>query len=136
MPAGFFHRFQQAGSSGGSGRLDIWTVGLTAFKHYGLVGAGFSNFPFAYTNYAGEARNFQGSYRDPHNIYLRIGVELGLIGLVLFVLAVRSQFRAIPKSLQRSGVDTFVWRPVLLPGACLRSVCLEIFCGVRSFGLP
>jgi O-antigen ligase len=107
MPAGFFHRFQQAGSSGGSGRLDIWTVGLTAFKHYGLVGAGFSNFPFAYTNYAGEARNFQGSYRDPHNIYLRIGVELGLVGLVLFVLAMRSQFRAIPKSSQRSGVDHF-----------------------------
>jgi O-antigen ligase len=105
MPASFFLRFQQAGSSGGSGRLDIWKVGITAFEHYGLVGAGFFNFPFAYTNYAGEAHHYEGNYRDSHNIYLAMGVELGVVGLCFFGLAVRSQFRAAGRSKDQSDVN-------------------------------
>jgi O-antigen ligase len=93
MPSGFFLRFQQASQSGGSGRLDIWRVGLAAFSHYGLIGAGLHNFPFAYTNYAGEATHFKGIYRDAHNIYLCIAVETGLVGLLLFAGAVRTQMR-------------------------------------------
>jgi len=93
MPSGFFLRFQQASESGGSGRFDIWTVGLAAFSHYGLIGAGLHNFPFAYTNYAGEAPHFKGIGRDAHNIYLAIAVETGVIGLLLFAGAVRSQMR-------------------------------------------
>jgi O-antigen ligase len=93
MPSGFFVRFQQAAESGGSGRLDIWRVGLAAFKHYGLFGAGLHNFPFAYTAYAGEAPHFKGINRDAHNIYLCIAVETGIVGLLLFAAAVRSQMR-------------------------------------------
>jgi O-antigen ligase len=93
MPSVFFARFQEASQSGGSGRLGIWKVGLAALKHYGLFGAGFANFPFAYTNYASEAPQFMGFYRDPHNIYLRVAVETGLIGLLLFAGAVRVQLR-------------------------------------------
>jgi O-antigen ligase len=123
MPAAFFVRFQQAGSSGGSGRLDIWTVGLTAFRHYGFVGAGFFNFPFAYTNYAGEAHHYEGNYRDSHNIYLAMGVELGIVGLTLFALAMRSQFRAFAKS--RNYVE----------GNHLRLATQAAAVGVLVFGL-
>lgn len=93
MPSVFFTRFSEAAHSGGSGRTDIWKAGLVAFKHYGLLGAGLYNFPFAYANYAGEAPQYQGTYRDPHNIYLAIGVETGIVGLFLFAGAVRSQLR-------------------------------------------
>lgn len=94
MPSVFFTRFQDARGDGGSGRTDIWTVGLKAFQHYGLVGAGLSNFPFAYTNYMGEAPRYRGAYRDPHNIYLAVAVETGVIGIALFAFSLRSQFRA------------------------------------------
>jgi O-antigen ligase len=93
MPSSFFVRFQQASANGGSGRLDIWRVGLEAFKHYGLVGAGLHNFPFAYTAYAGEAPHFKGILRDAHNIYLCIAVETGIVGLLIFAAAVRAQMR-------------------------------------------
>jgi O-antigen ligase len=93
MPSIFFTRFQEAGNNGGSGRTDIWKVGWVAFKHYGFLGAGFNNFPFAYAKYAGEAPRYRGTYRDPHNIYVAIGVETGIIGLFLFGGVVVSQLR-------------------------------------------
>ncbi len=37
----------------GAGRFDIWLVGWTAMKHYALMGAGLSNFPVVYNDYAG-----------------------------------------------------------------------------------
>jgi len=97
MPSAFFDRFQQATESGGSGRLDIWQVGATALGHYGLVGAGLENFPFAYAQYAGQASHFRGFYRDPHNVYLCVAVEGGFLGFLLFVGAIRSQLRAVFK---------------------------------------
>lgn len=93
MPVGFFTRFQTAAKTGGAGRLDIWTVGLSALKHYGVIGAGLNNFPLAYTNYMGEAPHFKGASRDAHNTFLNIGVESGVIGLFLFVAAIRSSLR-------------------------------------------
>src|SRR5579872_3250001 len=41
-------RWSDAISSGGAGRTDIWHVGLIAFKHNWLFGAGYNNFPLAY----------------------------------------------------------------------------------------
>jgi len=93
MPSVFFARFREASESGGAGRIDIWTVGFKAFENYAARGAGLNNFPYAYTEYMGEAPHYRGAYRDPHNIYLSIGVESGIIGLLLFAVSVRSQFR-------------------------------------------
>jgi O-antigen ligase len=93
MPSAFFQRFVEASESGGSGRTNIWKVGLVAFSHYGLIGAGFHNFPFAYTNYVNASSKFEGFDRDSHNIYLAVGVETGIIGLFLFGMALRNQFK-------------------------------------------
>jgi O-antigen ligase len=123
MPAIFFVRFQQATENGGAGRLDIWRVGLAAFKHYGIFGAGFCNFPFAYTKYAGEAPHFKGTYRDPHNIYLGIAVETGMIGLLFFAGAIRAQLRAVSRLKDRLGANNWV-------------VAAEASaCGLLAFGL-
>lgn len=94
MPSTLFERFQEAGESGGAGRMDIWQVGLTSLAHYGFLGAGMENFPAAYAQYAGQAAHFRGSYRDPHNVYLCVAVEGGVLGLFLFAGAIRSQLRA------------------------------------------
>jgi O-antigen ligase len=94
VPANFFTRFRQAGDSGGAGRVPIWTAGLQALKHFWVQGAGVDGFPAAYTRYAGFSPNFMGFERAAHNLYLCTGVELGIVGLVLLLLAIRSQFRA------------------------------------------
>ena len=64
-------------------------------KHYGLFGAGLENFNVAYNQFAGYAPVFRGFNADPHNIYIQIFAETGIVGLVLFGVAVWSQFRAL-----------------------------------------
>jgi len=102
MPSVFFERFVEASQSGGSGRTNIWKVGLVAFKHYGFFGAGFNNFPFAYTKYVNASPKFEGFDRDPHNVYLAIAVEAGIIGLFLFGGAVRNQFKTASRIRKRA----------------------------------
>jgi O-antigen ligase len=94
MPHFFFQRLEESSVSRGSGRLDIWHAGLAALKHYILQGTGIANFPVVYTDYAGYAPKFLGYGRDAHNVYLAVGVELGIVGFALFALAIGSQFAA------------------------------------------
>jgi O-antigen ligase len=81
--------------NGGAGRVPIWTAGLEALKHFWVQGAGVNNFPEAYSAYAGFAPKFKGFGNASHNIYLGTWVELGIVGLTFFLLAIRSQFRAV-----------------------------------------
>jgi O-antigen ligase len=88
-------RFAQALSTGGSNRLPIWKVGITALKSHWLLGAGYNNFTFAYdqafmrTNQA----QFPDWHRAPHDLLLGTSVELGVIGLVLVLAGWYTQFR-------------------------------------------
>lgn len=86
-------RMRESLPSAGAGRLYIWQTGFAAFKDFGVAGAGLSNFPAVYDKYAGHADEFAGLSRDPHNIYLETGVELGTVGLVLLLMALISQLR-------------------------------------------
>jgi O-antigen ligase len=93
VPSLFFVRIQQGAEDKGEGRLDIWQVGLVAVEHNGVFGAGLDSFPALYQKYAGNSPIFRGYRRGPHNIYLSITAEMGIIGLLLFLAAVRSQLR-------------------------------------------
>ncbi len=73
-------RWGDAYSSGGAGRLEIWSVGLRAIRAYWLTGAGTDNFPIAYTQFVNYGTGFEGFFRASHNIYLQFIVEQGLIG--------------------------------------------------------
>jgi O-antigen ligase len=108
MPATFFQRIQEAGKTGGAGRLDIWEAGLEMFKHYPLVGTGLGNFLVVYPQYAGFSPKFHGFVRSPHNTYLNVLVDLGILGLVLFLIAIVTQIREASDSRKRSQ-DSRVW---------------------------
>jgi len=98
IPATIFDRFRQSATDRGAGRLDIWTVGLVILKHYTVAGAGLSNFPVVYNQYAGYAshQSFK-SDRDAHNVYLAVSVEEGLVGLFLFLMAIKTQFKVVSR---------------------------------------
>lgn len=71
----------------GSGRLDIWMVGLEMVKENWLAGVGINGFLTSYNDYifksADEIRD-RGEMRDAHNSFLCLLAELGLLGFLLF----------------------------------------------------
>lgn len=83
-------------ASGGSGRTDIWAVGLSILASAPLLGVGLGNFGQAFTPYAiahASASNASGALfydRGAHNVYLGLTVETGLVGGVLLILFVVS----------------------------------------------
>ena len=88
-------------SSGGSGRTDIWSVGLRIFESSPVQGVGLSNFPVAFTPDLVRATPVEITNpatlvnRAPHNIVIGTLGELGLIGLALLAMFL------VPISLRR-----------------------------------
>lgn len=87
-PTTIWARFLTPDETGGSGRIEIWKVGLASLKQYWLFGAGFQNFENAFDRYFLKVWNsFNPNWhRAPHNILLEAAVELGVVGLTLLVL--------------------------------------------------
>jgi O-antigen ligase len=100
MPQLFFDRIDRVVSAEdltGTGRTEIWKVGVQALEEFGVFGAGLSNFPAVYGIYAG------GEWRGAHNTFLMTWVELGAVGLILFVVAlVGHLLRLVPDSADSS----------------------------------
>lgn len=79
-----------------AGRFDIWLVGLEIAGDNLVKGVGINNFPYAFTEYFPAAEGIVrpvGLNRDPHNIYLANLTELGIPGLILFVLILGGLWR-------------------------------------------
>jgi O-antigen ligase len=90
-------RFQSSLSTGGQGRTSIWAVGLTAVKHYGLVGSGIGSFPEVYNRfYLSVAQIYSfGWSAPPHNLLLHFWVELGIVGVALAIWIFVENFRML-----------------------------------------
>jgi O-antigen ligase len=76
-------------ASRGTTRFDIWKVGATIFLEHPVAGVGFLQFPRVYNRYRYSTHGIKSDLvlaRDPHNIYLGVAAELGLIGLALLAL--------------------------------------------------
>jgi len=90
-------RFAAAFSGGGSGRTDIWAVGVAAMRSHWLIGAGYNNFAYAYDQAFLQAHqlHFMSWHRAPHNILLNVVVELGVPGTLLLLAAWFGQLRML-----------------------------------------
>jgi len=64
------------------GRLEIWRDSAVSFSRHPLTGIGIGNFPLALSEKVTNARIGASA----HNIYLDIAVEMGIFGLLLFLL--------------------------------------------------
>jgi putative inorganic carbon (HCO3(-)) transporter len=86
---GLIARFAEAQSTDAAGRTDIWRVGLLALRDHWTIGAGIGNFANAfdreYLNVF--ARYVLGWHWAAHNTFLEAGVELGIVGVALLLVA-------------------------------------------------
>jgi O-antigen ligase len=94
QPAGIGARTDSTDSSG---RTDIWRIGIAACRTYCLTGAGWGTFPRVYEMTqptVPEARVLvRGTSYEPHNIWILIGVEAGLAGLILVAVGLAVTLR-------------------------------------------
>jgi O-antigen ligase len=93
LPNLFFTRVQDSASSHAEGRWDILIVGTQIVNRYGIFGVGMDNFRAAYNKFVGFAPVFRGYARDPHDIYLQVWAETGIVGLAFFLLAIGTQMK-------------------------------------------
>ena len=112
LPDIFFDRWGDTFESRGSGRIDIWIVGLKSLEKYFLFGAGLGNFPSAFDEFMHYAPNYMGAYRAAHNLYLEILVELGLVGFSLMILMMWKHYRAIPPRLDKDDNNQVMLKAV------------------------
>ena len=90
-----WQRFADPTQGDNSGRNDIWVVGLHAFPHYWLAGAGFATYDQVYNDFLMQSyqRMFAGWNRPSHNLIVGTAVELGVVGLGLVLVAWWSSIR-------------------------------------------
>jgi len=65
----------------GAGRTEIWKKGLKIFLTHPILGVGIDNFTTAY----GISLGTPGKWSAVHNSFLQIVVELGIVGIILFI---------------------------------------------------
>jgi O-antigen ligase len=84
----------------GSGRTDIWRVGIEMVKANPVLGVGAGNFKARSPEYVLEAGLIRRSDlivdrpRVTHNIYLQVLSQLGIVGLLLFLSIIASALTA------------------------------------------
>jgi O-antigen ligase len=109
-------RFTNPSAEGGSGRTDLWTVGWRMVEDHPIRGVGAGNFPARSVDYLlRPGRTDHDAYivdtpKEPHNIYLAVLSELGIVGLLLFTAIIVTALAAAlqaARSFERRG------RPVL-----------------------
>jgi O-antigen ligase len=86
-----WHRITSASQDRGSGRQDLWTIGLRVYNDHPLLGVGLNNFEVYAPRYTRQPGTLTGvvhieTERGVHNVYLSLLVETGIVGVALFLL--------------------------------------------------
>ncbi|MEI6739988.1 MAG: O-antigen ligase family protein [Gemmatimonadaceae bacterium] len=99
-PPTFKERVQSIGSlnedyntSAYGGRKAIWTRGLSYLRDHPITGVGISNYSEA-EGQALAAIGKRGLWYNAHNMFVQIGAELGVPGLLLMLFLLASAFKA------------------------------------------
>jgi len=94
---GLRHTFRVRGLEAGAvqkeGRLWAWKAGWGMIKHSPLVGVGFGQFNFRFGEFAPPEAEVEELM--PHNSFLQVAAELGLVGFLCYLGLLRTAFREI-----------------------------------------
>jgi putative inorganic carbon (HCO3(-)) transporter len=110
----------------GAGRLDILHVGSVIVREHPLIGVGLGGFPLVYYEYLAQAAGISWQHalavahtleKAPHNIYLGVTAELGIVGLGLLVAAVAVHLRAALRAWRRLEAAHHPAAALVLAGA-------------------
>jgi O-antigen ligase len=123
LPARFFDRIGRVFTgedATGSGRTEIWSVGLRALDRFGLFGAGPFNFPAVY-----RMEMPGGISYGSHSAFVGTLVELGIIGLLLLLAVfVGHVLTARPTTDEEPSFATF---KAAIEAACLGFLLIAVF---------
>jgi O-antigen ligase len=99
-----------------SGRKAVAKRGMTYFARNPVFGVGLGNFTFADGRYLKEA-GIQTKWMAPHNTYVQVLADLGLVGALMFVAMFVTTIRRAAQLWRRTRarvVDPYFHRPELL----------------------
>ncbi|HEY0393290.1 MAG TPA: O-antigen ligase family protein [Candidatus Elarobacter sp.] len=122
-------RINEAIQSGGAGRTSIWKVDWAAFLQHPFFGWGTGNAVEAYDRFylAVYQLHFAGWSREPHNTVLYIAVELGLVGVALFLAGSFAALRPLTKIRRGDGLyDLRVGLTAALVGLLVASNFVDV----------
>lgn len=80
------------------GRLSENLVAMDMFLEHPLLGVGYANYPVRYQEYAHRIGLDTREGRTPHNLYLQVAAESGLVGLLAFGALLWSVISSIVRS--------------------------------------
>ncbi len=80
-------------------RLQLWRAAVDMIADYPIFGVGTGNFPNAYGS-TYRAKGSASLYWSPHNVFIQIVTELGLVGFTVYLLFIGSIFWINYKSRQ------------------------------------
>jgi exopolysaccharide production protein ExoQ len=95
-PANVQDRLQDSSSTG---RTDIWRIGLASCEDYCLHGSGWSTFNVVHARGLLESPERTGwvfGY-GAHNVWLQVLIEIGVVGLTLFLVALAISYRELAR---------------------------------------
>jgi putative inorganic carbon (HCO3(-)) transporter len=88
LPAAEKARFAGVGTDNTSiQRLAYWKAGLKMIENHPFLGVGYYNFSPVYASHA-TAKLWHGVAQLPHNIFIQVGTDAGLIGLGIFLMLI------------------------------------------------
>lgn len=101
LPATEKARFSTAGTDQTSvQRLDYWREGIKMIEHHPVLGVGYFNFAPVYASHASD-KLWNGTAQLPHNIFIQVGTDAGLIGLGIFVMLIYRNLK-IARNIRRA----------------------------------
>jgi O-antigen ligase len=101
LPAAEKARFKDIGKDSTSvQRLDYWKAGLKMIENHPVLGVGYYNFAPVYAAHD-RAHLWHGKAQLPHNIFIQVGTDEGLIGLGIFMMLIFRNLKAA-RDIQRT----------------------------------
>lgn len=93
LPAAEKLRFASVGTDNTSiQRLDYWKAGLRMIESHPFLGVGYFNFAPVYAAHSA-GKLWHGMAQLPHNIFIQVGTDAGLIGLGIFLMLIYRNLR-------------------------------------------
>ncbi len=106
-------------------RLALWKDAMELFHSNPVIGTGYDT--YQYMHREKRTDGFSGYYADTHNIYLKILVETGVVGLALFVGILLTTFAAGFRLFRRAKNEYYASLGLGLAGWVLCAAAASIF---------